>query len=117
MSEEHKKKLKERRKSRILSPESRAKLSSSLIGRKLSPESREKIRKALTTPGNPKDLCEICGHPSLGGPLVQDHNHSNGKKRGRICNPCNRGLGHFRDTPVFLHNAIKYLLRWNHKDG
>ena len=50
--------------------------------------------------------CVICGDA---GPLVVDHDHTTGKVRGMLCNHCNRGLGHFRDNPLFLEFAAQYL--------
>jgi hypothetical protein len=41
--------------------------------------------------------------------LVVDHNHKNNLVRGLLCNHCNRGLGHFRDNPKLLNQAIQYL--------
>jgi hypothetical protein len=38
-----------------------------------------------------------------------DHNHSTGQVRGLLCDNCNKGLGHFRDNPLFLASAIEYL--------
>ena len=53
-------------------------------------------------------VCQIC---SATDDLVIDHCHLTGKIRGRLCNHCNRGLGHFRDNPALLAEAIVYLNR------
>jgi len=50
--------------------------------------------------------CPICGSEE---PLVIDHDHSTGKVRGLICQPCNKGLGFFRDNIESMKNAIAYL--------
>lgn len=38
-----------------------------------------------------------------------DHNHQTGKVRGILCSPCNTGLGLFRDNPILLEAAKRYL--------
>jgi hypothetical protein len=38
-----------------------------------------------------------------------DHCHETGKVRGILCPLCNSGLGFFRDSELFLENAIVYL--------
>lgn len=50
--------------------------------------------------------CSICGSEER---LVVDHCHNSGEVRGMLCNHCNRGLGHFRDNPETMLNAIAYL--------
>jgi hypothetical protein len=57
-------------------------------------------------------VCAICGkseRSSSKGVLSIDHDHSNGKVRGLLCDTCNRGLGHFYDNIFLLYNAIEYL--------
>jgi hypothetical protein len=56
------------------------------------------------------EKCEICGSIEK---LVVDHDHKDNFVRGMLCNHCNRGLGHFRDNPLFLQNAKDYLLKFN----
>ncbi len=50
--------------------------------------------------------CVICG---VEGPLVVDHDHTTGQVRGMLCNNCNLGLGHFKDSPLLLEFAAQYL--------
>ena len=51
--------------------------------------------------------CIICGDSETN--LVVDHDHKTGQIRGMLCNHCNRGIGHFRDDPLLLKFAAKYL--------
>ena len=51
--------------------------------------------------------CAICGMEVE--KLVIDHDHKTGKIRGLLCDSCNWGLGHFKDNPEYLRNAIDYL--------
>lgn len=55
--------------------------------------------------------CTICGSkPKV---LYVDHDHSNNKNRGLLCNQCNAGLGCFRDSQELLEKAKVYLLQAN----
>jgi hypothetical protein len=50
--------------------------------------------------------CAICGTVAK---LVVDHNHETGKIRALLCHKCNRGLGHFNESPELMAAAIEYL--------
>jgi hypothetical protein len=51
-------------------------------------------------------LCGLCRQK----PAVHvDHDHKTGKVRAILCEPCNGGLGQFRDDPQTIRNAIEYL--------
>lgn len=52
--------------------------------------------------------CAICGAPKK-RELVIDHDHATGFTRGLLCQPCNNGLGHFKDSPESLRAAALYL--------
>ena len=56
-------------------------------------------------------LCAICCQNSDKRKLSVDHDHETGKIRGLICRRCNVGLGMFKDSVLFLSEAIKYLNR------
>ena len=52
--------------------------------------------------------CAICG--SNGQTVLYiDHCHSTNDVRGLLCQPCNSGLGMFKDNPELLNSAIAYL--------
>lgn len=55
--------------------------------------------------------CAICfTHQSdLKIRLAVDHNHSTGEVRGLLCDNCNRGIGHLKESQDVLSNAISYL--------
>ncbi len=55
--------------------------------------------------------CAICKRHQNELPRVLciDHCHKTGKVRGLLCAECNSGLGMFKDNPLFLEKAIKYI--------
>ena len=62
-----------------------------------------------------RGLCAICHCPEtrivnekLSG-LAVDHDHESGFVRGLLCYRCNSGLGSFKDNPLVLESAIRYL--------
>lgn len=59
------------------------------------------------------DRCAICAGPwTSKGPSV-DHDHLTGKRRELLCQPCNMGLGAFRDNPTVCFQAAYYLKKWS----
>jgi hypothetical protein len=54
-----------------------------------------------------KGLCRVCGL-TMTKPNI-DHNHETKKIRGLLCNNCNRGIGHLKDSISNLLAAIAYL--------
>lgn len=60
-----------------------------------------------------KGLCGCCGKPKLMKQknLVVDHDHSNGKIRGLLCNHCNLGIGMLGDNVESILNALRYLTK------
>lgn len=67
----------------------------------------EQYLKMLNSQGG---KCAICGTPPKDGKRFDiDHCHTTKTVRGLLCNNCNRGLGHFKDSKELLQNAIEYL--------
>lgn len=54
-------------------------------------------------------LCAICTASLKRVTPNLDHCHKTGRFRGILCGPCNRGVGHFSDSPSKLKRAVKYL--------
>lgn len=54
--------------------------------------------------------CALCGSPMvrLREPAV-DHDHVDGRVRALLCSMCNKGLGHFYDSPALLRAGAAYL--------
>lgn len=38
-----------------------------------------------------------------------DHHHASGTVRGLLCAYCNKGIGHFKDSPALLRGAADYI--------
>ncbi len=55
--------------------------------------------------------CAIC-HSGSAETLHIDHDHETGVVRGLLCNSCNVGLGHFKDSHELLAAALEYL-KWH----
>ena len=69
----------------------------------LTPDDFERMRRVQL------DACAVCGCALL-EPHI-DHDHGTGVVRGLLCQLCNRGLGHFNDSPQRLEAAANYLRR------
>lgn len=52
--------------------------------------------------------CEVCADIPL-KPLVVDHDHHTGTVRALLCDPCNRGLGCFRDDAARMRAGAAYV--------
>ena len=68
----------------------------------------------LKSCNNQSHQCKICNTElELKGKsnksAVQDHDHDTGQIRGVLCNACNVGLGHFKDSEHNLQKALDYL--------
>jgi hypothetical protein len=56
--------------------------------------------------------CAICQRPeTVAKRLSVDHCHTTGKVRSLLCHNCNAGIGHFKENPEVLSEAITYLQR------
>lgn len=74
--------------------------------------SSEKQKWAKLKPEYEPFQCPICQKITIAGltsKIVLDHDHSNGKVRGWICDSCNTGIGRFKDDVSILKKAISYL--------
>ena len=63
-------------------------------------------------------LCAICGKPDQRYKnLAVDHCHTTGEVRGLLCRLCNTGIGALGDDVAGLLKALKYLEKYEHRDG
>jgi len=66
---------------------------------------------------NQNGLCGICFQPEVRKSirsdkpknLAVDHCHESGTVRGLLCQDCNTGVGLFKDSPLLMIKAAKYL--------
>jgi hypothetical protein len=57
-------------------------------------------------------MCAICHTTNplgAGKEFAVDHDHATGKVRGLLCQLCNQGIGHFKDSPALLRTGATYL--------
>ena len=74
---------------------------------------REAFQKSVGAPEK-GDLwrCPVCkkvGIAEVNVTIVVDHDQERYKPRGLICDPCNTGLGRFRNGEDHLQDVIRYL--------
>jgi hypothetical protein len=80
-----------------------------IILKKIDISHEDYVKK--TTEQNGK--CMICKNEcSHGKTLSLDHDHESGQIRDLLCAPCNLALGGFKDSPILLRSALKYLKKW-----
>jgi Recombination endonuclease VII len=53
-------------------------------------------------------LCPICKKRPA---IHVDHDHASEKVRAILCEPCNGGLGQFKEDPLIIRKAAAYLRR------
>ena len=58
--------------------------------------------------------CKICER-EMNLPQI-DHNHTTGKIRGLLCNPCNMAIGLLKEDIKVFYNAISYINDYLSKD-
>jgi Recombination endonuclease VII len=67
---------------------------------------REQFEAMLDAQGG---CCAICdGRLTV---VCIDHDHRTNAVRGLLCFSCNVGIGHLRDDPTIVRNALAYLTR------
>lgn len=69
---------------------------------------RKEWDAVFATQGNRCAICLTDDHGGRG--WHTDHNHKTGEVRGILCEPCNKGIGLFRDSPVALQRAARYVV-------
>lgn len=82
--------------------------------RKLMSRHNITVQDYLTLLESQGGCCAICRieGPRHGDGIIRldvDHDHATGVVRGLLCNPCNTGMGHMRDSVENLRRAVRYL--------
>lgn len=68
---------------------------------------QEQVNNILALQNNKCAICKDIPKETL----ALDHDHATNEIRGLLCDPCNVGLGKFKDNPDTLMSAILYLWR------
>lgn len=63
----------------------------------------------LAAQGGKCAICHTTPDTQRYGVFHVDHCHTTGQVRGLLCRGCNHVLGHLKDDPAALRNAIDYL--------
>lgn len=53
--------------------------------------------------------CLVCGDSPIYQRLHVDHNHTTGKIRGLLCQPCNVSIGKMKESPELLRKLADYV--------
>lgn len=73
---------------------------------------KEDRHRAVKAQRKKRKTCSLCRTKKHNGNSWHiDHSHKTKKFRGVLCQNCNIGLGHFRDSIQLLMRAISYLRR------
>ncbi len=76
----------------------------------------EEVKEAAQRAGYIEVKCAICGTQfETASDIKTDHDHLSGRPRDFLCNNCNLGLGHFKDDPILLEQAGRYLRKHQRK--
>lgn len=61
-----------------------------------------------------ENKCGICKYEfgQKQGDCFVDHNHKTKQVRALLCRNCNTGLGHFKEKPKLLLEAVNYLMKY-----
>lgn len=80
-------------------------------GRNLKKKYGMTLEQYAALEGRQNGVCAICGEGPRGKNqrLVVDHSHATGIIRALLCQPCNLGLGAFKDKVFSLMKAVQYL--------
>lgn len=80
----------------------------------ISVSNSDRIEWEMKRPPNYTSFtCPICEKTTIVGisKIVLDHDHSNGRVRGWLCESCNTGIGRFDDNPQIVQKAIDWLVQ------